>query len=235
MVWLVGGKGLTVVMQAELRGGMIVVSTITSPPTVLLVGFRDVPHVPEETRSKLLAAAVADFSQYGYAGARIERISASAGVNRERLYAYFGSKRRLFETVLTERLATALDAAPVRGIGPDAVGRFAADYFDACLAARDLPRLVVWEGLELQQPMDVDARQERARNKSAELAAAVPGMSSERAADVLLTIVTLCHGWQTGTNLARIIAGDEAAHDHRRAHVVAVAKLLAEPHPGATA
>jgi AcrR family transcriptional regulator len=185
-------------------------------------------HDPARTRSLLLSAAVGEFSQHGYAGARIERISSAAGVNRERLYSYFGDKRRLFEAVLAERLATALDAAPVRGTGPQAAADFAADYFDACLASADLPRLVAWEGLELSQPIEVDARRERACGKVEELRAALPDAGREQVEDLLLTVVTLCHGWFTGPNLGRIIAGDETAHDRRRAEIAATARALLE-------
>jgi AcrR family transcriptional regulator len=193
-----------------------------------------VPHVPAETRSRLLAAAGVEFAQHGYAGARIERISASAGVNRERLYAYFGSKRGLFETVLTDRLSRALDAAPVRGSGPDAVADFAAAYFDACVASTDLPRLVVWGGLELEQPIGLDLRQQRAGRKVEELAAALRGAATEAAAELLLTIVTLCHGWLTGPNVGRIITGDETAGSRRRTHVANVARLVAQDVAGTT-
>lgn len=184
-------------------------------------------HDPERTRSRLMLAAVQEFSDHGFAGARIERISSAAGVNRERLYSYFGDKRRLFETVLAERLSTALDATPVLGTGPQAVADFAAAYFDACLAATDLPRLVVWEGLELRQPVEVDARRERACRKVEELRSALPDATREQAESVLLTIVTLCHGWVTSPNLGRIITGDETGHPRRRSEIAAAARALA--------
>jgi hypothetical protein len=114
------------------------------------------------------------------------------------------------------------------------VADFAAAYFDACVASTDLPRLVVWEGLELEQPIGLDLRQQRAGRKVEELAAALPGAATEAAAELLLTIVTLCHGWLTGPNLARIIAGDETAHQRRRDHVVAVARLLVRGKPAST-
>jgi hypothetical protein len=71
------------------------------------------------------------------------------------------------------------------------VADFAATYFDACVASTDLPRLVVWEGLELEQPIGLDLRQPRAGRKVEELAAALPGAATEAAAELLLTIVTL--------------------------------------------
>jgi AcrR family transcriptional regulator len=187
-------------------------------------------HDPERTRSLLLAAAVREFSEYGYAGARIDRICSGAGVNRERLYSYFGNKRGLLETVLADQLATALDATPVRGSGPSAAEAFATDYFDACRAATELPRLVTWEGLELQQPIDVEDRRARACRKVEELRVAMPGAAREEVEDLFLTVVTLCHGWFTGPNLGHIIAGDESDHDRRRRVIATTATLMAQQH-----
>lgn len=187
-------------------------------------------HDPERTRSRLLAAAVKEFSEHGYAGARVERICTGAGVNRERLYSYFGNKASLLKTVLADQLATALDAAPVRGTGHAAATQFAADYFDACRAATELPRLVTWEGMELQRPIDLDDRRARARKKVEDLRAAIPEATHEEVEDLFLTVVTLCHGWFTGPNLSRIIVGDETDHDRRRAAITAAASAMAGAH-----
>lgn len=191
-------------------------------------------HDPERTRSLLLTAAVREFSEHGYAGARVDRISSAAGANKERLYSYFGNKRSLLESVLANQLATALDATPVRGTGPGAVAQFAVDYFDACLTATDLPRLVTWEGLELQTPIDVEDRRARACTKVEELRAAAPGMTREQAEDLFLTVVTLCHGWFTGPNLGRIIAGDETDHARRRSAVASTASAIVSALPTGT-
>lgn len=184
-------------------------------------------HDPERTRSLLLTAAVKEFSEHGYAGARVDRVCAEAGVNKERLYSYFGNKRGLLETVLANQLASALDATPVRGTGRGAATQFAADYFDACLSATALPRLVTWEGLELRTPIDLDDRQARAGTKVDELRAALPEATRRQAEDLFLSIVTLCHGWFTGPNLGRIIAGDEADHPRRREAIAAAAYAIA--------
>ncbi|MCK4513833.1 MAG: TetR/AcrR family transcriptional regulator [Spirochaetaceae bacterium] len=52
-----------------------------------------------ETRRRIFDAAVQEFSQNGFAGARIERIAEAAGVNKQRIYAYFGDKEGLFVEV----------------------------------------------------------------------------------------------------------------------------------------
>src|SRR5512140_2797797 len=55
---------------------------------------------PEGTRRALLAAALAEFSDKGLAGARVDEIAARAGVNKQLVYHHFGSKDDLFRTVL---------------------------------------------------------------------------------------------------------------------------------------
>ena len=53
-----------------------------------------------ETRKKILAAAVSVFAAKGLNGATVDDIAAAAGVNKQRLYAYFGSKQGLFDAAL---------------------------------------------------------------------------------------------------------------------------------------
>ncbi len=51
-------------------------------------------------RSAILAAARAEFSAKGLAGARVNEIVARAGVNKQLIYYYFGSKEDLYRTAL---------------------------------------------------------------------------------------------------------------------------------------
>ena len=66
----------------------------------------------DETRRKLFDASVAEFATYGIAGARVDRITATAGVNNALLYRYFGSKSELFDTVFGILAAELLEAVP---------------------------------------------------------------------------------------------------------------------------
>ena len=56
----------------------------------------------EMTRKKILEAAINDFSSTGPSATTVEQIAGSAGVNKQRIYAYFGSKQGLFEAALAE-------------------------------------------------------------------------------------------------------------------------------------
>ncbi len=60
---------------------------------------------PARTRLQLLAAAVTEFSEHGYSGARTDRIAQRAGINVRMLYHYFGSKDDLYVAVLEAVLA----------------------------------------------------------------------------------------------------------------------------------
>ena len=66
----------------------------------------------ERTKRLLLDAGVAEFSAHGLAGARVDRIAAAAGVNKERIYQYFGNKQQFFGEVLLRELGVAIDAVP---------------------------------------------------------------------------------------------------------------------------
>jgi len=60
---------------------------------------------PARTRTKLLDAAIAEFSEQGFHGARTERIARRAGTNIRMLYHYYGSKDDLYVAVLEVVLA----------------------------------------------------------------------------------------------------------------------------------
>jgi AcrR family transcriptional regulator len=57
-----------------------------------------------QTHHRLCAAATAEFAQDGPYGTTVTAIAVRAGVNKERLYAYFGDKDALFDEVLSEAL-----------------------------------------------------------------------------------------------------------------------------------
>lgn len=56
----------------------------------------------QKTRKKILEAAVSVYSRKGLNGATVDDIADAAGVNKQRLYAYFGSKKHLFEAALLD-------------------------------------------------------------------------------------------------------------------------------------
>ena len=62
-------------------------------------------------RADILTAAEREFSAAGFSGGRIERIALAAGVNKQLLFHYFGSKEGLFIAALEVLLSTLEPAA----------------------------------------------------------------------------------------------------------------------------
>ena len=190
---------------------------------------------PASTREKLLGAAAAEFAERGYSGARIERISVNAEVNRERIYANFGNKRGLFEVVLEDRLGAILDSVEVTGSGAQSLARFAGDYFDQTLLNPELARLTTWEGLELGEAIGRAARSSRAEAKIEELRMAAADIPPDEVRQLFLTIVTLAHGWSASPNTASVILGSDAEDDaRRRAAIVRSVSAIATDLAGAS-
>lgn len=63
---------------------------------------KDARRDAESTKEKILAAAMAEFSEYGDTGARMDRIAERAGANKALIYSYFGNKEELYAVVLRE-------------------------------------------------------------------------------------------------------------------------------------
>ena len=97
------------------------------------------------TRERILAAAKAEFAQYGVAGARINRIAAAARASKDRLYAYFASKDELYAAV-TEEWATRTTAETALDAGD--LPAYAGRLFDHYVAHPDDARLQAWADIE---------------------------------------------------------------------------------------
>jgi AcrR family transcriptional regulator len=176
----------------------------------------------ERTKRLLLEAATVEFGEHGLAGARIDRIAATAGVNKERIYQYFGKKEDLFAAVLGARLRASMDDVPMRRTGPEAAGDYAGRLFDHHLADGVIPRLVFWEGLERGAATAADAaRVSYHEEKVARFQALLPGLDRAAAGELLLTIVSLVNAWPVLGHLDGFLVGtrpDRAAE--RRAAIV---------------
>jgi AcrR family transcriptional regulator len=61
------------------------------------------PRDPEQTRRDILDAAIAEFSDKGLSGARVDEIAARTRTTKRMIYYYFGSKEGLYAAVLEEQ------------------------------------------------------------------------------------------------------------------------------------
>ncbi|MGO3885574.1 MAG: TetR/AcrR family transcriptional regulator [Mycetocola sp.] len=176
----------------------------------------------ERTRALLLESATTEFSARGCAGARIDAIARGAGVNKERIYQYFGNKDGLFSAVLLTELSGLMDKARITGTGPDAAAQFATRLYDSYARRPALARLLAWEGLERGEAVAADTRRLACQSKVDHLHAALPECSREQAAQLLLAILALVTSRWTLVQLTGLITPEMTARQHRDAIIALV-------------
>jgi TetR/AcrR family transcriptional regulator len=99
---------------------------------------------PARTRERILAAALREFSDKGFAGARVDRIARRARVNKRMLYHYFGNKESLFREILARKVR---ERALWAVTAPDDAAESLVFWFDTACRDRDWVRLMEWEAL----------------------------------------------------------------------------------------
>jgi TetR/AcrR family transcriptional regulator len=100
---------------------------------------------PARTQERILAAALAEFSDKGLAGARVDAIARQAGVNKRMLYHYFGLKDGLFGAVLGRKVD---ERATLLASSPEDPADTLAYWFTAACQDVDWIRLLEWEALQ---------------------------------------------------------------------------------------
>jgi AcrR family transcriptional regulator len=106
-----------------------------------------VTHRTPSASQRLLAAAGSEFSRFGRAGARTDRIARQAGVNKQLIHYYFRTKDGLYEAVLaqaSQQVAEALSRLPLVGLtAVERLRRLVRGQFDFLAAHPELTRLLV--------------------------------------------------------------------------------------------
>lgn len=183
----------------------------------------------ELSRERILTAALREFSDYGIAGARVDRIAKAAGCNKNLIYIYFESKEALFETILRRHLARIYEEFHFT---PEDLPGYAARVVDFSMANPDLMRLLAWFGLE-QKVGGPSERNASAADKVGALAAAQAEGTVSSAfppAFLLTVIMTISTAWTAvspfGPSFDPEGAADIAALRRRVAEVV---RLLIQP------
>jgi AcrR family transcriptional regulator len=98
---------------------------------------------PERTRERILDAAVVEFGEHGFAGARISAIASRAGVNEQLISYYFDSKEGLYRTLQDRWRLTSADASRLELPIADVVAAF----LRLNVEQRSYARLLAWDGL----------------------------------------------------------------------------------------
>lgn len=187
----------------------------------------------EGTKRKILEAAMVEFARLGPDGTTLERVARLAGVNKERVYNYFGDKRALFSAVLRNELAKVALAVPVKSFAVEDIGDYAGRAYDYHLENPDLSRLMRWEGLAFDG--EVPDEEQRRAYYGYKVQAVVEGqhqgtVTRALEADHLTFLVLALAGWWTAVpQVARMLTGPDSMEEHarRRASVVEAARRLA--------
>ena len=108
-----------------------------------------------ETRARILDAALREFSALGFAGARMDQIAASAGVNKALLYYHFDSKENLYVAAVEMISAKIRDrslALFLRDASPgERLLRAALDHFDRILSQGEFQSLMQQEMMRVHK------------------------------------------------------------------------------------
>jgi AcrR family transcriptional regulator len=192
---------------------------------------RGVPWDTDATRARRLEAGARQFAAHGLAGARMDAIGRDAGVNKERVYHYFGDKHGLFDAVLADEVGALLEGLEPTAQTAAAVGRLAGTMFDRCAARPELPRLLAWESLELAHPVAADVRRPQCATRVSALRRAVAGTRTTTAEHLLLSTIALVTASWTLARVADLVLTDPDDLARRRRMVVAQATALARRAP----
>lgn len=113
------------------------------------------PDRSQETRARILDAALSAFSAEGLAGARTEQIAAAAGVNKALLYYYFESKEKLYlaalESVALRVRESGMAAMRSEASPGERILRTALNHFDRILTQREFQSLMQQEMIRLHK------------------------------------------------------------------------------------
>lgn len=173
----------------------------------------------DASRRRLLEAATEEFAAHGLAGARVDRIAASAQVNKQQMYAWFGSKDGLFDAVFAAQLDRIVDAVPFTA---DDLPGYAVALYDSYLTDPEIIRLVGWNRLERVPVGDLLAGHgalTEPKRLALEQAQRDGLVVDEMSADLVYAMVIgLAGSWSplSGT-LTAAADDDQDAHDRRRA------------------
>ena len=102
---------------------------------------------PDRTRSRILEAALKEFSKSGFAGARVDSIVRRAKVNKRMLYHYFTDKEGLFRAVLRHKINERRVRVESQAASNDEISIVSLWFQQNCQDA-DWVRLLAWESLQ---------------------------------------------------------------------------------------
>jgi AcrR family transcriptional regulator len=185
----------------------------------------------QATQQRLIDAAADEFSMYGIAGARVDRIAAASKSNKAQIYHYFGSKERLFDAVMNDIVIRTAGKVPIT---VEDLPGYAGRLFDAYEDDPRIARLAIWYRLERPgDPQQLEVLSETIRDelnqiRRAQKAGILP--SRYRPADLLNLVLHMSFLWAfVFPELQGALT--KATRSHRRRVLVEAVRALLSPDP----
>lgn len=170
----------------------------------------------QQSKRRLLDAATEEFAAFGIAGARVDRIAASARVNKAQMYGWFGSKDGLFDAVFAKHLHRILDVVPFT---PFDLPGYAVALYDSYLTDPELVRLASWNRLERVPAGPLLGGQAHLTDPKHDAIADAQAkghiVASIRADEVFAMVIALAGAWSPISATYAATQEDDAA-DHQR-------------------
>jgi AcrR family transcriptional regulator len=179
---------------------------------------------PEAKRHQLFAAALAEFAEFGLAGARVDRLARRAGISAGLVYSFYDGKEELFDAVFDQVVELTVAAIP---IDADDLPRYAARLYDGAVENPAVIRFTTWYSLErgpaAQRAAAADAMNAKvaaiseAQRRGTVTAALAPGL-------VLAAVLGLASMWNQASEDLRALVPEAG---RRQAIIDAVARIVA--------
>ncbi|WP_216905523.1 TetR/AcrR family transcriptional regulator [Nocardia noduli] len=179
---------------------------------------------PEAKRQLLFDAALAEFAEFGLAGARIDRLAKRAGFSAGLVYSFHKGKDELFDAVFDMIVEMTMATVP---LDADRLPEYAGQLYDAGLAHPEVVRFLMWYHLLRGESAQRAAVAESMRAKVEAIEAAQRRgtvTTAQPAAHILALVLTVANMWhQPAEDVVRLVP------EHQRRTVVlnAVATLIA--------
>lgn len=176
----------------------------------------------DDTRRRLLDAATTEFAAFGIAGARVDRIAASAQCNKQAIYAYFGSKEALADAVLEALVGEIVESVPIDAY--DLPG-YAVRLADRCRDHNQALRVAQWYQLEGKMMPPAAIASTAHKIEAIRQAQAAGAVSTRFSAEmILLWVIALSRVGSPDSPEARL--GVESPESYRKAIAAAVSRLV---------
>lgn len=175
-----------------------------------------------DTKRRIRLASRDEFAKFGLAGARIDRIAESAGVNKRSIYVHFGPKEELFDFVIAQALTELAEQVPFT---VDDLPAYAGALFDYLIATPTTLRLTAWAGLERPKASPAESLAYRPKMQ------ALAEQFGAAGVDVLALLLGLVTSWFSASPALRAYSTKEPwsksrLQTHRALMVAAAAALV---------